>query len=197
MFGKGGMFHMKRCSWVKLTNPLDIAYHDHEWGHPLHDERALFELLCLETYQAGLSWVTVLNKRQAFKQAFYDYEVERVASMSNVELEKILLNPAIIRNRLKLFATRTNAQAFLKIQEDYGSFDTYIWKFVGGETIQNQVEDYKTVPSKTLLSERISKDLKKQGFKFVGPTCVYSFLQAAGLVNDHEIDCDFRIGCLI
>ena len=188
---------MKRCSWVKLTNPLYIAYHDHEWGHPLHDERALFELLCLETYQAGLSWVTVLNKRQAFKQAFYDYEVERVASMSNVELEKILLNPAIIRNRLKLFATRTNAQAFLKIQEDYGSFDTYIWKFVGGETIQNQVEDYKTVPSKTLLSERISKDLKKQGFKFVGPTCVYSFLQAAGLVNDHEIDCDFRIGCLI
>lgn len=181
---------MKRCSWVKETNPLYVAYHDDEWGIPLHDDRALFELLCLETYQAGLSWETILNKRAAFRQAFHGYDVHQVAAMSDAELEGILQNPAVVRNRRKIYATRANAQAFLKTQAEFGSFDAYIWSFVDGKTIHNTVENYKTVPAKTPLSERISKDLKRHGFQFVGPVCVYSFLQAAGLVNDHEEDCE-------
>lgn len=182
----------KRCGWVKMTNPLYIDYHDMEWGQPLHDEQALFELLCLETYQAGLSWETVLNKRAAFKQAFHDYDYHKVAEMSDEELEDILQNPAVVRNRLKIFATRANALAFLKTQEEFGSFDHYIWSFVEGKTIHNHVLDYKAAPAKTELSEQVSKDLKKRGFKFVGPVAVYSFLQAAGLVNDHEVSCDFN-----
>ncbi|AXQ79606.1 DNA-3-methyladenine glycosylase I [Streptococcus chenjunshii] len=183
---------MKRCGWVKENNPLYVEYHDKEWGQPLHDERALFELFCLETYQAGLSWETVLNKRSAFKQVFADYEIEKVAAMSDDQLEAILENPNIIRNRLKIFATRANAQAFLEIQKKFGSFDSYIWTFVGYETIHNQIADYKMAPAKTALSEKIAKDLKKQGCKFVGPVAVYSFLQAAGLVNDHEENCVFN-----
>ncbi|MGT2907928.1 DNA-3-methyladenine glycosylase I [Streptococcus dentiloxodontae] len=181
-----------RCGWVKMTNPLYVSYHDREWGKALHDDRALFELLCLESYQAGLSWETVLNKRAAFKTAFCNYEISKVAAMTDAQLEDLLQNPDIIRNRAKLFATRTNAQAFLKIQDNYGSFDHYIWSFVANQTIDNPVINYKEVPAKTLLSEKISKELKKQGFKFVGPVCVYSFLQAAGLVNDHEVGCEFK-----
>lgn len=183
----------KRCGWVKMTNPLYIAYHDEEWGKPLRaDERALFELLCLETYQAGLSWETILNKRAAFKEVFHNYEIKKVAQMTDEELDAILQNPAVVRNRLKIYATRTNAQAFLSVQEKYGSFEAYIWSFVDGQPLVNQVKDYRNTPAKTPLSEIISKDLKKQGFKFVGPVCVYSFLQAAGLVNDHEMDCEFK-----
>lgn len=183
----------KRCGWVKMNNPLYVAYHDEEWGKPLRgDERALFELLCLETYQAGLSWETILNKRAAFKDVFHNYEIEKVAQMTDEELDVILENPAVVRNRLKIYATRTNAQAFLSIQESYGSFEAYIWSFVDGQPLVNQVQDYKDAPAKTPLSETISKDLKKQGFKFVGPVAVYSFLQAAGLINDHEVDCEFR-----
>ena len=183
----------KRCGWVKMNNPLYVTYHDEEWGKPLRgDERALFELLCLETYQAGLSWETILNKRQAFKEAFHHYEIEKVAQMTDEELDDVLQNPAVVRNRGKIYATRTNAQAFLSVQEKYGSFEAYIWSFVDGEPIVNQVKDYRNTPAKTPLSEIVSKDLKKQGFKFVGPVCVYSFLQAAGLVNDHEVDCEFR-----
>ena len=183
---------MKRCSWVKENNPLYVAYHDQEWGIPLHDERALFELLCLETYQAGLSWATILNKRADFRQAFHGYDVHQVAVMTDAELEGILQNPAVVRNRRKIYATRANARAFLKIQAEFGSFDHYIWSFVDFTPIDNPVKDYKQMPSKTPLSEKLAKDMKRRGFEFVGPVCVYSFLQAAGLVNDHEETCDFN-----
>ncbi len=184
----------KRCGWVKMNNPLYVAYHDEEWGQPLHDDRALFELLCLETYQSGLSWETVLNKRQGFREVFYNYQVQRVAEMTDGELEALLENPAIIRNRAKLFATRTNAQAFLQVQETYGSFDAYLWSYVDGQTIINDVPDYHLAPAKTALSEKLAKDLKKRDFKFTGPVAVLSFLQAAGLVNDHENDCEWKNG---
>ena len=184
----------KRCGWVKMNNPLYVAYHDEECGQPLHDDRALFELLCMETYQAGLSWETVLNKRQAFREAFHGYQIQAVAEMTDGELEALLENPAIIRNRAKLFATRANAQAFLQIQKTFGSFDAYLWSFVDGETIINDVPDYHLAPAKTALSEKLSQDLKKQGFKFTGPVAVLSFLQAAGLVDDHENDCEWKNG---
>ena len=183
---------MKRCSWVKENNPLYVAYHDQEWGIPLHDERALFELLCLETYQAGLSSQTILNKRAAFRQTFHGYDAHQVAAMTDAELEGILQNPAVVRNRRKIYATRANAQAFLKIQAEFGSFDYYLWSFVDFTPIDNPVKDYKQMPSKTPLSEKLAKDMKRRDFKFVGPVCVYSFLQAAGLVNDHEETCDFN-----
>ena len=184
----------KRCSWVKMTNPLYIAYHDEEWGQPLHDDQALFELLCMETYQAGLSWETVLNKRQAFRESFRGYQIQAVADMTDTELEALLENPAIIRNRAKIFATRANAQAFLRLQAEYGSFDAYLWSFVEGKTIVNDVSDYRQSPSKTVLSEKLAKDLKKRGFNFTGPVAVLSFLQAAGLVDDHENDCEWKSG---
>ena len=184
----------KRCGWVKMNNPLYVAYHDEEWGQPLHDDRALFELLCLETYQSGLSWETVLNKRQGFREAFHGYQIQAVAEMTDGELEALLENPAIIRNRAKLFATRTNAQAFLQVQETYGSFDAYLWSYVDGQTIINDVPDYHLAPAKTALSEKLAKDLKKRDFKFTGPVAVLSFLQAAGLVNDHENDCEWKNG---
>ena len=182
----------KRCGWVKMTNPLYIAYHDKEWGRPLHDDHALFELLCMETYQAGLSWETVLNKRQAFREAFHGYQVHRVADMTEEELEVLMYNAAIIRNRAKIFATRANAQAFLQVQAEFGTFDAYLWSFVGGKTIVNDVPDYAQAPARTTLSETLSKDLKKRGFKFTGPVAVLSFLQAAGLVDDHENDCEWK-----
>ena len=184
----------KRCGWVKMNNPLYVAYHDEEWGQPLHDDRALFELLCLETYQSGLSWETVLNKRQGFREAFHGYQIQAVAEMTDGELEALLENPAIIRNRAKLFATRANAQAFLQVQKTYGSFDAYLWSFVDGQTIINDVPDYHLAPAKTALSEKLSQDLKKQGFKFTGPVAVLAFLQAAGLVDDHENDCEWKNG---
>lgn len=177
-----------------MNNPLYVAYHDEEWGQPLHDDRALFELLCLETYQSGLSWETVLNKRQGFREAFHGYQIQAVAEMTDGELEALLENPAIIRNRAKLFATRANAQAFLQIQKTFGSFDAYLWSFVDGQTIINDVPDYHQAPAKTALSEKLSQDLKKQGFKFTGPVAVLSFLQAAGLVDDHENDCEWKNG---
>lgn len=182
----------KRCGWVKMTNPLYVAYHDEEWGKPLHDDKALFELLCLESYQAGLSWETVLNKRSAFRQAFHDYEVYKVAKMSDNELDSLLDNANIIRHKAKLYATRANAQAFLEVQKEYGSFDKYIWSWVDFTAVVNIVDNYQDAPAKTELSEKISKDLKKRGFKFVGPVCVYSYLQATGIINDHEKNCDFK-----
>ena len=184
----------KRCGWVKMNNPLYVAYHDEEWGQPLHDDRALFELLCLETYQSGLSWETVLNKRQGFREAFHGYQIQAVAEMTDGELEALLENPAIIRNRAKLFATRSNVQAFLQVQEAYGSFDAYLWSFVNGQTIINDVPDYHLAPAKTALSEKLSQDLKKRGFKFTGPVAVLAFLQAAGLIDDHENDCEWKSG---
>ena len=183
---------IKRCGWVKMTNPLYVAYHDEEWGQPLHDDQELFELLCLETYQAGLSWETVLNKRQAFRAAFHGYDAVKIAAMTDADLEALMDNPAIIRNRRKLYATRANAQAFLQIQQTYGSFNDYIWSFVDHEPIRNAIADYREAPAKTALSEKVSKELKKQGFQFVGPVCVYSFMEAAGLINDHENDCEWK-----
>ena len=182
----------KRCGWVKMNNPLYVAYHDEEWGHALHDDRALFELLCLETYQSGLSWETVLNKRKGFREVFHFYDAQKIAQMTDAQLEALLDNPAIIRNRAKIFATRANAQAFLQVQEAYGSFDAYLWSFVEGKTIVNDVPDYHLAPAKTALSEKLSQDLKKRGFKFTGPVAVLSFLQAAGLIDDHENDCEWK-----
>lgn len=165
----------KRCSWVKMTNPLYITYHDEEWGQPLHDDQALFELLCMETYQAGLSWETVLNKRQAFRQAFHGYQIQAVAEITDTELEALLENPAIIRNRAKIFATRANAQAFLRLQEEYGSFDAYLWSFVEGKTIVNDVPDYRQAPAKTALSEKLAKDLKNEASssQVQSPSCLF------------------------
>ncbi|HFH9946668.1 TPA: DNA-3-methyladenine glycosylase I [Streptococcus suis] len=183
---------MNRCSWVNLNNPLYIAYHDEEWGKPLHDEQALFELLCLESYQAGLSWEIVLNKRQAFRSAFFDYDIKKVAAMTDSELDGLLANPDIIRHKAKLYATRANAQAFLRVQEEFGTFDHYLWSWVNFTSLANPVKSFQELPTKNDLSERLSKDLKKRGFKFVGPVCVYSYLQAAGLLNEHEETCDFR-----
>lgn len=182
----------KRCTWVKLTNPIYIAYHDQEWGKPLHNEHDLFELLCMETYQAGLSWETILNKRQAFREAFHGYDLNKVATMSDAELDEILQNPNVIRNRLKIYATRANAQAFLQVQKDFGSFDHYLWSWVNFTPLDNSVKDYRQAPAKTDLSEKLSKDMKKRGFKFTGPVCVYSYLQAAELVNDHENSCHWK-----
>lgn len=184
--------NMNRCSWVNLNNPLYIAYHDQEWGRPLHDEQALFELLCLESYQAGLSWEIVLNKRQAFRSAFFDYDIKKVATMTDSELDDLLANPNIIRHKAKLYATRANAQAFLRVQEEFGTFDHYLWSWVNFTSLANPVKSFRELPTKNELSERLSKDLKKRGFKFVGPVCVYSYLQAAGLLNEHEETCDFR-----
>ena len=182
----------KRCGWVKMNNPLYVAYHDEEWGRPIHDDHALFELLCMETYQAGLSWETVLNKRQAFREAFHGYQIRAVAEMADSELEALMDNPTIIRNRAKIFATRANAQAFLQVQAEFGSFAAYLGSFVGGKTIVNDVPDYSQAPAKTALSEKLSKNLKKRGFKFTGSVAVLSFLQAAGLVDDHENDCEWK-----
>ena len=175
-----------------MNNPLYVAYHDEGWGQPLHDDQELFELLCMETYQASLSWETVLNKRQAFRQAFHGYHLQHVADMTDEELEALMNNPAIIRNRAKIFATRANAQAFLQVQAEFGAFDVYLWFFVDGKTMVNDVPDYSQAPAKTPLSEKISKNLKKRGFKFTGPVAVLSFLQAAGLVDDHENDCEWK-----
>ncbi|MDO4667932.1 MAG: DNA-3-methyladenine glycosylase I [Streptococcus sp.] len=183
---------MKRCGWVKENNPLYVRYHDNEWGKPLHDDQKLFELLCLETYQSGLSWETILSKRQGFREAFHNYDAVAISKMTDKELDSLLGNPAIVRNKMKIYATRSNAQAFLNIQSEFESFDAYLWSFVSYKTIENQIVDYKEAPTKTPLSEKLSKDLKKRGFKFVGPVCVYSFLQAAGMVNDHEESCSFR-----
>lgn len=182
----------KRCGWVKLANPIYVDYHDQEWGRPLHGDQALFELLSLESYQSGLSWETVLNKRPAFNQVFYDYDIDKVASMSDQELEDILQNPAVIRHRQKIYATRTNARAIKNIQVSHGSFDNFIWAFVNGQPLVNQVDNYQDLPSQTDLSKQVSKALKQAGFSFVGPVTVYSFMQAAGLINDHEDTCDWK-----
>ena len=170
-----------------MNNPLYVAYHDEEWGRPLHDDQELFELLCMETYQAGLSWETVLNKRQAFRQAFHGYHLQHVADMTDEELEALMNNPAIIRNRAKIFATR-----FLQVQAEFGAFDVYLWSFVDGKTMVNDVLDYSQAPAKMPLSEKISKNLKKRGFKFTGPVAVLSFMQVAGLVDDHENACEWK-----
>ena len=177
-----------RCDWCG-SDPLYVAYHDTEWGVPLKDEQALFEFLILETFQAGLSWITVLRKRENFRRAFDNFDYQLIANYSSEKIEKLLLDPGIIRNRLKVKATVSNAQAFIKVQQEFGSFSNYIWGFVNGEPIINAFKTMKDLPSNTPLSDSISKDLKQRGFKFVGSTVVYAHMQATGMVNDHITSC--------
>ena len=177
-----------RCGWC-IGDTLYESYHDNEWGTPLYDDDLLFEFLILETFQAGLSWITVLRKRENFRVAFDRFDYKRIAKYTDAKKESLLQDAGIIRNRLKVNATISNAQAFLKIQEEFGSFSDYIWGFVDNKPIKNAWKHHKECPANTPLSDTISKDLKKRGFKFVGSTVVYAFMQAVGMVNDHVVDC--------
>ncbi len=187
-----------RCAWV-TPEPYYIRYHDEEWGVPVHEDRHLFEMLILEGAQAGLSWKTILKRREAYREAFHHFDAEKVAALTDAELEVQLQNPGIVRNRLKVFGTRQNARVFLKIQRDFGSFDTYVWQFVGEQPIINQWKSLSDVPTSTPKSETLSNDLKKRGMTFVGPTIMYAFMQAVGMVDDHVQDCFLKAkeGCLI
>lgn len=177
-----------RCGWC-LGDPLYEAYHDTEWGVPVRDDDTLFEFLILETFQAGLSWITVLRKRENFRKAFDRFNYRKIAAYDQKKVDSLLQDPGIIRNKLKVNATISNAKAFMEIQKEFGSFNTYIWDFVDGEPIKNKWEDYKSAPATTAISDAISKDLKKRGFKFVGSTVIYAHMQATGMVNDHEVNC--------
>ncbi|GLQ51514.1 DNA-3-methyladenine glycosylase I [Dyella flava] len=183
-----------RCHWA-ADGELMQAYHDTEWGVPLHDDRALFEFLCLEGAQAGLSWRTVLQKRDNYRRAFHDFDLARVAAMKDRELEKLLLDPGLIRNRLKITATRDNAKAALAVIDEHGSLDSYLWAFVDGKPIHNRWRTKAEVPASTPLSDRMSKALKKRGFRFVGSTICYAFMQATGMVNDHLVECFRHKAC--
>ncbi len=182
------MSDKKRCSWAG-EDPLYCAYHDEEWGVPVHDDQRLFEFLILEGAQAGLYWITVLRKRENYRKAFAGFDPSKVARFDAAKRERLMQNEGIVRNRLKIESTVINAKAFLAVQKEFGSFDAYIWKFVGGRTIVNQWRSLKEVPASTVESDAMSKDLKKRGFKFVGSTICYAFMQACGLVNDHIMDC--------
>ena len=177
-----------RCSWVGEKS-IYIKYHDEEWGVPVHNDQNLFEFLCLEGQQAGLSWITVLNKRESYKKLFYNFNILKVSKMSNSEIESLLLDKSIIRNRLKLYSIRNNAIFFLEIQKEYGSFNDYIWSFVNGKTIHNNVLNINDIQTKNEISDKMSKDLKQKGFKFIGTTICYAFMQATGLINDHVKTC--------
>ena len=178
----------QRCSWC-LGDPLYIKYHDLEWGNPVYEDQKLFEFLILETFQAGLSWITILRKRENFREAFDNFDYLKVASYNTEKLELIMQNKDIIRNRLKIYAAINNAQAFLEVIRQEKSFSNYIWQFVEGKPIHNQYRSMEDVPAYTPLAEKISKDLKQRGFKFVGPTVIYSHMQATGMVNDHVMSC--------
>ena len=180
---------LTRCSWASGEDAAMRAYHDSEWGVPLHDDTRLFEFLVLEGAQAGLSWSTVLNKRDAYRKAFHGFDIARVARMTDAALEKLLLNPALIRNRLKIYSARRNAQAALKVIGEHGSLDAYFWSFVDGKPLRNRWRGRGDVPPRTELSDRLSKDMQKRGFNFVGSTIIYAHMQATGMVNDHLVDC--------
>jgi len=182
------MKKLNRCGWCE-GDELYETYHDNEWGVPVYDDDTIFEFLILETFQAGLSWITVLRKRENFREAFDDFDYKKIANYSEDKIQELLENAGIIRNKLKVRATVTNAQNFIKIQEEYGSFSEYIWSYVDGSPVQNQVENYKEAPATTNVSDKLSKDLKKKGFKFVGSTVIYAHMQATGIVNDHEVSC--------
>lgn len=177
-----------RCGWC-VGDDLYESYHDKEWGVPVKDDDTLFEFLILETFQAGLSWITVLKKRDNFREAFDYFDYKKIAKYDEKKIESLLQNEGIIRNKLKVRATISNAVAFMKVQEEFGSFSSYIWGFVDGQPIKNKFKNYKEAPANTALSDTLSKDLKKRGFKFVGSTVVYAHMQATGMVNDHEINC--------
>jgi DNA-3-methyladenine glycosylase I len=178
---------MRRCGWAK--NELAIQYHDTEWGVPLHDDRGLFEFLVLEGAQAGLSWDTILRKRENYRKAFDNFDVEKVARYTDKRIAKLLQDEGIIRNRLKIASAVSNAKAFLRVQKEFGSFDKYIWAFVNGRPIKNKWKEIGQVPAKTDVSDAISKDMKKRGFSFVGSTIIYAHMQATGMVNDHLVSC--------
>ncbi len=178
----------QRCQWVG-SHPLEIVYHDTEWGVPVHDDRRLFELLILEGAQAGLNWLTVLKKRESYREAFAGFDPAEVARFDEARVATLLRNPGIVRNRLKVRSAIRNARAFLKVQQDYGTFDAYVWPFVEGVPKTNRWRSLTEIPAQTPESERMSKDLKKRRFNFVGPTICYAFMQAVGLVNDHTVDC--------
>lgn len=184
----------KRCFGGEPGKVAYAAYHDEQWGRPEHDDRHLFEMLILEGAQAGLSWETILKKRGGYQELFHQFDPAKVAAMTDEELEECLLNPAIVRNRLKVFAARKNALAFLKIQQEFGSFDNYLWQFVDGQPIVNHWQAFKDVPVTTPISDALSKDLKKRGMTFVGSTIMYAFMQAVGMVDDHLADCWCRTG---
>ena len=179
---------LKRCDWTS-TNPLMIQYHDQEWGVPVHNDRKLFEFLIFEGAQAGLNWETILNKRKNYRQAFQNFDPHKVALYGKEQIKQLLGNAGIIRNRLKIVGTVINARKFLEIQSEFGSFDKYIWGFVDGKPIKNKFKSLKELQAQTQESEAMSKDLKKRGFKFIGPTICYAFMQAVGMVNDHIVNC--------
>ncbi len=183
------MSEPKRCGWVENTFDLYYQYHDKEWGVPVHDEKKHYEFLILEGAQAGLSWSTILNKREGYREAFADFDPVEVARFTESQIEGALLNPRIIRNKLKVRSAVTNAQRFLEVQKEFGSFDKYIWSFVDGTPIINHWRSMSEVPVTTFISDKLSKDLKKRGFKFVGSTIIYAHMQAIGMVNDHTVDC--------
>ncbi|MBU8892289.1 MAG: DNA-3-methyladenine glycosylase I [Bacteroidales bacterium] len=178
---------IQKCSWAK--KPLDIEYHDKEWGVPVHDDKKLFEFLVLDAFQAGLSWSTILNKRENFRKAFNNFDYHKIAKYNQNKIEELLQDKGIVRNKLKINGTVKNAIVFIKVQMEFGSFDKYIWSFTGGKTIINTRMNLKDIPATSKESDAMSKDLKKRGFTFVGSTICYAFMQAAGMVNDHEISC--------
>lgn len=178
-----------RCAWVNADNPLMLAYHDREWGVPVHDDRKHFEFLILEGAQAGLSWSTILNRREGYRRAFAEFDPERVARFTSQRIEKLMLDEAIIRNRLKIESTVRNARAFLKVQQEFGTFDAYCWRFVDGKPKRNAWKTMQQLPATSPESDAFSKDLKRRGFNFVGSTIIYAHMQAIGMVNDHLTDC--------
>ena len=180
-----------RCPWC-LSSPLMMDYHDQEWGVAVHDDALHFEYIVLDSFQAGLSWSTILNKRENFRKAFAGFDVVKVSRFKQKQIDQLLLDAGIIRNRLKILATITNAEAFINVQKEFGSFDSYIWQFTKGKTILNKWDSPKQVPAKTIQSDEMSKDLYSKGFKFVGSTICYAYMQAAGMVNDHLKTCTFR-----
>ena len=179
---------MRRCGWAG-DDPLYVAYHDEEWGVPVHDDRKLFEFLVLEGAQAGLAWITILRKRDGYRAAFADFDPEKVSRFDRRSVARLLRNASIVRNRQKIGAAIANARAFLAVQDEFGSFDAYVWRFVDGRPIQNRRRTLKQVPAKTRESEALSKDLRRRGFEFVGPTICYAHMQATGMVNDHLVGC--------
>ena len=179
----------KRCQWVNSNSPLYLKYHDEEWGVPVHDDKKLFAKLILDGAQAGLSWLTILKKRENYKKAFDNWDYKKIAKYNNQKISELLKNEGIVRNKLKIESVIKNAKSFIDIQKEFGSFDRYIWGFVDGKVIQNRFKKMSDLPAKTELSETISKDLKKRGMNFVGPTIIYAYMQAIGIVNDHTVDC--------
>ena len=183
------MAELKRCGWVTNTFEEYIKYHDEEWGKPIHDDQIHFEFLILESAQAGLSWSTVLRKRDGYRKAFADFDVAKVAKYDDAKIEELVQNPEIVRNRMKIVAAVNNAKRFIEVQKEFGSFDKYIWGFVNHQVIVNKWTNYKDAPATTAESDALAKDLKKRGFKFLGSTTIYAHMQAVGMINDHTVDC--------